>query len=957
MGVVYKAQDLKLDRLVALKFLPPHLAADGQDKKRFIHEAKAASSLNHPNICDIHEIDETPDGHLFIVMALYQGTPLNKKIDEGPLKIDEALDIAIQTAEGLQAAHEKGITHRDVKSSNIMVSDKGRAVVMDFGLARTTGATKLTRTGATLGTLPYMSPEQAQGEKVDYRTDIWSLGVVLYEMITGGLPFKSEYKEAVVYSILNENPPPITSRRSDVPMELERIASKALAKDKTDRYQHADEIIVDLRMERKRLESTRVGHVHTSTTAPTVEAAPLKKRPWNYLVPAAVVLATVILMLIFNPFNFHVSMQRSTAMGKNSLAVMYFENMPDPEDKDRTADMLTNLLITALSQTRELDIISRERLIDIQTDLGQTDVRSISSSTATQVAKRAGVRTMLLGTILQKEPALVVTTRLIDVESGNIVGSQRLPHFTSTQIFGLIDSLAQMIRGDFNIAQTSAGETKPVAEVTTRSLEAYRSYVEGLDLADKYYRREASAAFRRAIELDKEFAMAYFRLFGVQSRLGESEAARYSLQKAVEFSDKASERERLQILAASFNRQNDPQKAAATLEKLLERYPRDKAYLDLAATYRTLLQREKSVQVNRRGLKVDPYDKILWNVLAYDLAALNRRDEALAAISEYLKLAPAEPNPYNSKGHIHAKFGEYDSARIWYQKANAFRHGYSAQILGFDALIRGRYNEAEQYLQMSGFQFPVIEISRGMFKAAQQKLADTPSAPISQGGTFAALRQHMQVAYEASAYPEMLRLAKQLTVEFRKNPQDKIYGRDYLAWAWAKNGNALQAHKILSEMQADIDPKLPILQVTFDYASALVAFEEEKYDEAIEQFRKVYSTLPPNHDPNLFFAVGLLKKGEIGDATSQLERLTRWYPTIGGAPTLLGSPGSALYWPISSVKAHYWLGVAYEQQGEKQKAIKEYETFLDIWNDADTITKEMQDAKKRVVKLKAVAKN
>jgi serine/threonine protein kinase len=247
MGVVYKAQDLKLDRLVALKFLPPQVATNPADKTRFIHEAKAASALDHPNICDIHEIDETPHGQLFIVMALYEGTPLNKKIEQGPLKIEEALGVVIQAAEGLQAAHEKGIVHRDVKSSNIMMTDKGRAVIMDFGLARTGGATKLTKTGSTLGTVPYMSPEQAGGEKVDHRTDIWSLGVVLYEMVAGRLPFQSAYSEAIVYSILNEEPAPLTSLRSDVPMELERIVKKAMQKERTNRYQHVDEIVTDLR--------------------------------------------------------------------------------------------------------------------------------------------------------------------------------------------------------------------------------------------------------------------------------------------------------------------------------------------------------------------------------------------------------------------------------------------------------------------------------------------------------------------------------------------------------------------------------------------------------------------------------------------------------------------------------------------------------------------------------------
>ena len=251
MGVVYKAQDLKLDRRVALKFLPAHSLTDKDAKERFINEAKAASALEHPNICNIHEIDETDDGQVFIAMAVYDGVPLNKKIERSPLGIDEAIDIAVQTAEGLQAAHEKGIIHRDVKCSNVMITEKGRAVVMDFGLARTSGVTKLTKPGATLGTVPYMSPEQARGEKVDHRTDIWSLGVVLYEMIAGRMPFRSEYQEAIVYSILNQDPEPLTSLRTGVPMELERIVQKCLEKNPLERYQHTDEIIVDLRRIRK----------------------------------------------------------------------------------------------------------------------------------------------------------------------------------------------------------------------------------------------------------------------------------------------------------------------------------------------------------------------------------------------------------------------------------------------------------------------------------------------------------------------------------------------------------------------------------------------------------------------------------------------------------------------------------------------------------------------------------
>jgi len=247
MGVVYKAKDAKLKRTVALKFLSPELTRDKEAKERFIHEAQTASALDHPNICTVHEIDED-QGQMFIAMAYIEGQSLRGKVKAAPLKLDEALDIAIQVAQGMHEAHEKGVVHRDIKSANVMVTAKGQAKIMDFGVAKLAGQTRFTRTGAAMGTVAYMSPEQARGEKVNHRTDIWSLGVVLYEMVVGQLPFKGDHEQAVMYSILNEEPEPITGRRTGVPMELERIVSKALTKNPAARYQHADDLLVDLRL-------------------------------------------------------------------------------------------------------------------------------------------------------------------------------------------------------------------------------------------------------------------------------------------------------------------------------------------------------------------------------------------------------------------------------------------------------------------------------------------------------------------------------------------------------------------------------------------------------------------------------------------------------------------------------------------------------------------------------------
>jgi eukaryotic-like serine/threonine-protein kinase len=278
MGIVYKAHDTKLDRIVALKFLPAHLGVGETEKQRFLREARAASSLDHSNICSIYSIEETEDGGLFITMAFYEGMSLTQRIGNGPLPIKDVLNFSVQIASGLQKAHEKGIVHRDLKPSNILITNDNQVKIIDFGLAKAIEHTALTKAGSTLGTVPYMSPEQAQGHTVDHRTDIWSLGIIMYEMVTGQHPFRSEYETALIYSIINQEPDPVTGLRSGVPMDLERFINKCLEKDMQDRYQRVDELIVDLRRIEREMSSemqTRVSHsVQSETGLPHLAVLP-----------------------------------------------------------------------------------------------------------------------------------------------------------------------------------------------------------------------------------------------------------------------------------------------------------------------------------------------------------------------------------------------------------------------------------------------------------------------------------------------------------------------------------------------------------------------------------------------------------------------------------------------------------------------------------------------------------
>ena len=961
MGIVYKAHDTKLDRTVALKFLPEYLSSDQNEKERFYHEARSAAALNHQNIAVIYEISEH-ENKIFIAMEYLEGRTIKSLVEKesNSLTIKKVLEIAIQIAEGLAAAHEKGIVHRDIKSDNIILTSKGKIKIMDFGLAKLKGASRLTQAGSTVGTAAYMSPEQAQGEDVDHRSDIFSFGVVLYELLTVHLPFRGEHQAALVYSVVNEDPQPIARFNDKVPPELERIVNKALSKDKDERYQHVDDMLADLRKERKNLEYSQTGYVKSSSADSvsykksseiTIQKS---KKPVKFIIPAVVVLIIISLFIIFNPFKSSVNEEQSATTPKNSLAVMYFENIPDPEDKDHNSEMLTNLLITSLSQIKGLEVISRERLLDIQKDIGQ-DNKTISASFANQVAKRAGVNTMLIGSILQEKPILAVTTRLIDVRSGNIIGSQQVTSFKADKIFSLVDTLALLIQKNLPSTSDNSAEIKSVADVTTKSPEAYRAFAAGLELRDKLYINEAIAAFSRAIELDPNFAMAYYYLSQAQSFYGITEASQKSLQKAVQLADRTTERERLQILTYNYAQQNNYPKAIAGYNQLIEKFPHDiNSYLQLGYNLydKFLLEPEKGLKILQQGLSIEPSAKTLQNVLGYTYAWLNKKQEAINAVNKYINIAPAEPNPYDTKGDLYAWFREYDSSRAAYKKALSLRSDISTNVkLAFYLILENDYNNARKYFDAFKFDVPQIEAYRGRIIEAEKKLSSLDHPILTKINK---LRMRINFLYESGQYPEMLQIARQLSAELQKDPTDKIFGRDYLAWALIKNGKSSEANSILKELENDVIGVSGILRVTTDYIIALVLMEEGKNEPALEGFRKVIQALPPNHEPNLFYGITLLRTGHIPEAVSELERVKSW-PASSDLFTVEDLPGAELDWPIPAVKAHYWLGVAFEKQGNKEKALAEFKNFLDIWKDADFTSPELKDAKIQIQKLEGMA--
>ena len=486
MGVVYKARDTRLDRDLALKFLPPELTKDPEAKERFIHEAKATSVLQHANICTVHDIDESPDGQIFIVMDLYEGETLKKKIEQGPLKIDHAVDIAVQLAQGLTKAHEKSIVHRDIKPANIFITTDGVVKILDFGLAKLRGLPRITKTGSTLGTAPYMSPEQARGEAVDHRTDIWSLGVLLYEMITGQLPFRGDYEQAITYQIINATPEPMTGIRTGVPVELDRIVGKCLEKETGERYQTAADLIADLR----HLERISGHVVHQPSATPPKSGSLLKR----LAIVTGILVVAVALILIFRPFS--VEPQQN----KKSIAVLPFRNMSDSKEDEYFSDGLTEDIITQLSKISGIEkVIARTSVMQYKS--GNKSIHDIG--------RELDVNTILEGSVRRSDNRVRIVAQLIDVRSEGHMWAETYDK-EKTQIFEIQSDVAQKIATALK-TQLLPSEKAGIQKQPTADLTAYDYYLKGREYYYRYRKEDNETAivlFKKAIALDTNYSLA-----------------------------------------------------------------------------------------------------------------------------------------------------------------------------------------------------------------------------------------------------------------------------------------------------------------------------------------------------------------------------------------------------------------------------------------------------------------
>jgi eukaryotic-like serine/threonine-protein kinase len=672
MGVVYKAHDTKLDRIVALKFLPPHLTKSEEDKQRFIREAKAVSSLDHPNICTIFEIDETPEGQLFIVMPAYAGETLSEKIVRGPMHVDDILDIAIQIAAGLQIAHEEGIVHRDIKSSNIFVTQRGQVKIMDFGLAHKTEPGPPTRKMTTVGSVPYISPEQARFDSLDRRTDIWSFGVVLYEMITGRRPFMSDYSEELVFMILREEPEPVTGSKPDIPPALVRIIEKALQKSRELRYRTAEAMLRDLTVVQQ---EEQTAHLLLKR-----KNAAIIKRPVVYGVLAVLIIILIIIGAYFN----RVQEERI-----NSIAVLPLENLSGDPDQEYFTDGMTDALISNLSKIQSLHVISRNSAMYY---------KNVSRSAAV-IAAELNVEYIVTGTVLREGNRVRINIHLIEGATDKLLWSDSYDRYLS-DVLTLQTEASRDIVNEIRVTLTPDEEII-FARKHVVNEDAYELYLWGNHFLNRRTEgRKAVQLFEEAIAIDSNYAQAYSALalshviaagglLDITAEEAERKAKGYALRALQLDSTLAEARGVLAQLRWFFDW--DLEAADAEYKRALELEPNNvNTLLSYAWALLPMGRFDEALRMIDHAFRLEPVLSVTNIDRGHLLYYMRQYEVAITLLAKTLEMEPNANGIRWLLGRSYWRAGEIDRALEELEKV-----GDSFRI----ALISGRVEEARNILE------------------------------------------------------------------------------------------------------------------------------------------------------------------------------------------------------------------------------------------------------------------